>query len=79
MFPSSNRMKPNWSQNEPNGSKPRTENGLKRTKENFEERQISVKSLFLGENDKKNGFFRQKASISKDYTWFSGKSGLFNT
>ena len=50
-------MKPNWSQKEPNRSKPRTEKHLKRTKENLEEREIAVKSLFWGENDKKQEFF----------------------
>ena len=48
----------------------------KRTKENFVEREIAVKSLFLSENEQEKRIVSSKVSILKDNTWFSVKFGL---
>ena len=59
---------------------------FKRTEENFEERETVHwresavdKSFFCAKMTRKMISFHQNASISKDYTWFSVKFGLFNT
>ena len=54
-------------------SRARKSRALKRTKENFEEREIAVKSLFWGENDKKMYFLSEGFNFKGLYTAKSKK------